>query len=69
MNDWSWQTTGKILDYPDMPEYPTMEETMSLAKHLQEYFTEMEYTHTQEPSTPGTLDMFEPTPDSNNTGY
>lgn len=68
MNDWRWQTEGKISDFPDMPEYPTMEEIVALAQYLQEYFagsTNAEnQTSTDEMPVTETWNIFEPVPGS-----
>jgi len=46
-------TTGGLIEYPELPEYPSCDEIMSLARQLNVYFTEMngEY-HAMEPEAP-----------------
>jgi hypothetical protein len=39
----TWNTTGTILPYPSLPDYPTCDEIIALARHLQAYFSEMQH--------------------------
>jgi hypothetical protein len=42
MSEVTWNTTGTILAYPKMPEYPSCDEILALAGHLQAYFSEIQ---------------------------
>lgn len=44
LNDYGWSTNGEILSCPDMPEYPTTDEILDLARHIKQYFEESEHT-------------------------
>lgn len=49
MNNWTWQTTGTTMAFPGLPEYPSQDEILALARHLRDYFAEV--TQSIEPPT------------------
>jgi hypothetical protein len=66
-------TTGDLIEYPELPEYPSCDEIMSLARHLNAHFTEINGEYHASDSDdhsvmPESGCMPEPTPVIDNNG-
>lgn len=60
-------TTGGLIEYPEMPKYPSCDEIMALARHLNAHFTEMnneyqDYGHETDSTVPTAGNIPEPAP-------